>query len=151
MNNQSKITVLKFKKEFGFTTDSKRSNLMKKIRSQENKAERKLRLSLWAKGIHYRKNYKKLPGSPDIVINKSKLIIFVDGEFWHGYNWAQKKQKIQANRGFWIPKIERNMQRDGENNEALKKLGFTVIRFWENEIKRDLNGCLDTILNLINR
>jgi len=123
---------------------------MAKIRSQNTKAEIILRKLLWASGIRYRKNYKKLPGTPDMVLIKYKVAIFVDGEFWHGHNWVQKKQKIQANRGFWIPKIERNMQRDEENNEALKKLGFTVIRFWENEIKKDLNGCLEKILRLIN-
>ena len=73
-----------------------------------------------------------------IVINKNKVIVFVDGEFWHGYNWEVKKKKIKTNRKFWIPKIERNMQRDKENSIALKKLGFKVLRFWEHEIVKDL-------------
>ncbi|NVM64782.1 DNA mismatch endonuclease (patch repair protein) [Mucilaginibacter sp. SG538B] len=142
-----KIFVPKFKKSLGFETTSNRSNLMKKIRSKENKAETKLRISLWNQGIRYRKNYKKLPGSPDIVINKSKVVVFVDGEFWHGYKWEEKKKKIKDNRGFWIPKIERNIQRDNENNLALTQLGYTVIRFWENQIKRDLEGCIAIVLD----
>ena len=146
---KNKITVLKFKKSLGFETTVERSNLMKKIRSSENKAERELRLALWSKGIRYRKNYKKFPGSPDVLINKYKLAIFVDGEFWHGYNWENKKEKIGVNRAFWIPKIERNMQRDEENNLALKKLGFTVIRFWEQQIIKDLEGCVNVILDYL--
>jgi len=105
-----------------------------------------LRKSLWGLGIRYRKNYKKLPGCPDIVITKNKLIVFIDGEFWHGHNWNIKKGKIKANPAFWIPKIERNMERDVENNEILKRLGFKVVRFWEHEIKKDLQGCIDKIL-----
>jgi len=141
--------VPKFKKSLGFETTSERSALMKKIRSKENKAEKSLRKALWNKGIRYRKNHKKFPGSPDILINKRKLAIFVDGEFWHGYNWQEKRQKIKANREFWIPKIERNIQRDEENNIALNHLGFTVIRFWENQIKKDFEGCLKTILEYL--
>ncbi len=143
------ITVPRFKKALGYETDIKRSILMSKIRSKENKAERKLRLELWSKGIRYRKNYKKLPGSPDIVIKKNRLIIFIDGEFWHGYNWTKKKETIKANRGFWIPKIERNMQRDIEINIALEQKGFVVLRFWENQIKKDFDACVNIILERI--
>jgi len=142
-----KIIVPRFKKTLGFETDICRSSLMGKIRSKENKAEKKLRIALWARGVRYRKNYKKLPGCPDIVINKSKLIVFVDGEFWHGYNWEEKKQKIKANRGFWIPKIERNMQRDIEINLALEALGYKVIRFWENQIKKEFDLCVQMVLD----
>jgi len=119
---------------------------MKKIRSKNTKAEVLLRKSLWTLGVRYRKNYKKLPACPDIVITKIKLVVFIDGEFWHGHNWNIKKDRIKANPDFWIPKIERNMERDVENNERLKRLGFKVVRFWEHEIKKDLQGCIDKIL-----
>ena len=99
--------------------------------------------------IRYRKNFKKLPGSPDIAIIKIKLAIFIDGEFWHGYNWEERSHKIKSNREYWIPKIERNMKRDIENNECLNKLGYTVIRFGEKEIYKDLEGCIKTIINRI--
>ena len=144
-----KIIVPRFKKTLGFETDICRSSLMGKIRSKENKAEKKLRIALWARGVRYRKNYKKLPGCPDIVINKSKLIVFVDGEFWHGYNWEEKKQKIKANRGFWIPKIERNMQRDNFNNKELEKMGYTVFRYWEATIKKDIMKCVNEVYESI--
>ncbi len=119
---------------------------MKKIRSQNTKAEISLRKGLWALGVRYRKNHKKMPGSPDIVITRYKVVVFVDGEFWHGHNWAIKRDKIKTNQAFWIPKIERNIERDIENNKALEMLGFTVIRFWEHEIKKDLQGCIDKVL-----
>lgn len=92
---------------------------------------------------------KKLPGSPDIAIVKIKLAIFIDSEFWHGYNWEVKKEKIKANRLFWIQKIERNMERDNENNDLLSAMGYTVLRFWEHEIKKNLQGSLAIILNAI--
>ena len=138
---------MKFKKELGFVTSPVRSALMSKIRSTETKAEILFRKKLWKEGIRYRINYKKLPGSPDIVINKKKLVVFIDGEFWHGYNWEVKKTKIKVNRAFWIPKIERNMQRDIENNILLKEKGFSVLRFWEHEIKNDINGCVTKLLD----
>lgn len=74
------------------------------------------------------------------------LAIFVDGEFWHGYNWEAKKAKIKTNTAFWIPKIERNIQRDNENTEKLIILGFHVLRFWDHEIKKNLNKCINKIL-----
>lgn len=135
--------------ELTFDKAAARSNIMRKVKSSETKAEILLRKSLWAKGIRYRKNFKKLPGSPDIAITKMKLAIFVDGEFWHGYNWEEKNHKIKSNRDYWIPKIERNMKRDIENNESLKKMGYTVIRFGEKTIYKDIEGCVKTIINYI--
>jgi DNA mismatch endonuclease (patch repair protein) len=146
-----KIKVLKFKKELGFSTTAERSALMSKIRSTETKPEQLLRKELWKVGVRYRINVKALPGSPDIVVRKKKLVVFVDGEFWHGYNWAIKRKKIKTNRKFWIPKIERNMQRDLENTGALKKLGFRVLRFWEHEIKKDSNKCIKKIMTVIKK
>jgi DNA mismatch endonuclease, patch repair protein len=142
-----KIKVLKFKKELGFQTSAERSALMSKIRSTGTKPEITLRKELWKTGIRYRVNVKTLPGSPDIVIRKNNLVVFVDGEFWHGYNWDIKKKKIKTNRKFWIPKIERNIQRDIENTKALKKLGFSILRFWEHEIKKDIGKCIRKILS----
>jgi len=148
-NKPEKLKVPKFKKELGFTTTEQRSQIMKKIKSYNTKYEVLLRKELWKNGVRYRINVKKLPGSPDIVINKHKLIVFVDGEFWHGHNWLEKREKIKSNRNFWIPKIERNMERDLENNKALKTQGYKVLRFWEHELKKDINKCLRKILRNI--
>lgn len=146
---ENHIVVPRFNEENGFYTTKQRSELMGKIKAQDTKPELKLKKTLWNLGYRYRKNLRKLPGSPDIVFKKYKLIIFIDGEFWHGYNWAEKKLKIKTNRGFWIPKIERNMQRDEINNNLLSKDGWNVMRFWEKDIKSDFDNCINRILNHI--
>lgn len=143
------IKVPRFEEANGFYTTKARSELMGKIRSKETKPEIKLRKVLWNLGIRYRKNVKKLSGTPDIVISKYKLIVFVDGEFWHGHNWDEKKKKIKSNRDFWIPKIERNMQRDRFNNQVLAENGWKVFRFWDSQIKKEFGICLFQILDYI--
>jgi DNA mismatch endonuclease, patch repair protein len=141
--------VPRFSEANGFYTTRERSGLMSRIKAQNTKPEIKLRKVLWALGLRYRKNVKSLPGKPDIVLRKYKLVIFIDGEFWHGFKWKEKKEKIKSNRGFWIPKIERNMQRDREVNERLEALGYTVIRFWEQQVKKDLNWCINLVLEKV--
>ena len=134
---------------FIFDTTPERSKLMRKIKSTNTKPEIILRKTLWKFGIRYRLNVPKLSGKPDIVITKQKLVIFVDGEFWHGYNWDEKKPKIKSNHDYWIKKIEGNMQRDIINVEKLQSMGYTVLRFWEHEIKKDLQGCLSKIFEIL--
>ena len=146
---ENKIKVPRFEEANGFYTTKERSQLMSKIRSKETKPEKLLRKALWELGIRYRKNVKKLPGSPDIVVTKYKLAIFIDGEFWHGYEWEKKRESIKSNKAFWVPKIERNIQRDAENNLKLKEQGWTVMRFWGNEVNKELGACLDKILSYI--
>ena len=147
--NEKIIKVPRFNSKSGFSTSSERSKLMSKIGSSDTEPEQKLRKFLWNLGIRFRKNVKILPGTPDIVISKYKLIIFVDGDFWHGYNWEQKKMKIKSNRKFWIPKIERNIQRDLINNQKLKEAGWTVMRFWDHELKKEFGVCITQILNYL--
>ncbi|MFT4061657.1 MAG: very short patch repair endonuclease [Edaphocola sp.] len=130
-------------------TTPERSLLMAKIRSKNTKPELRLRKALWAAGLRYRINVKSLPGTPDIVIKKYKLAIFVDGEFWHGKDWPQKKNSIKNNREFWEEKIERNMLRDETANYHLEYLGYTVFRFWDTEINKKLGSCMAQVLNHI--
>lgn len=144
-----KIKVPRFNEGSGFYTTKKRSKLMSKIRGKNTKPEIAFRKALWKEGYRYRIDYKKLPGKPDIVLNPYRVVIFIDGEFWHGYNWEEKKKKIKSNRDFWIPKIERNIQRDQEVNLQLTKLGYVVFRFWERQIKKDLNSCLFTVIEYL--
>ncbi len=143
------IIVPRFNEENGFYTTKDRSNLMRKIKGSDTKPELKLRKFLWNIGLRYRKNVKKLPGSPDIVFNKYRLVIFIDGEFWHGYNWEEKKQKIKSNRDFWIPKIERNIERDKNINKQYSQLNWKIMRFWEHEIKNEFGKCATNILDFI--
>ena len=145
--SKERIRVPRFNEEAGFYTTPERSKIMSKIRGKNTKPELALRKALWAAGYRYRIDYKKLIGKPDIVLKKYRTAIFVDGEFWHGYDWEQRKEKIKSNREFWIPKIERNIQRDAEVNEALQGLGYTVFRFWQKEVDKNLDECLDRVLN----
>lgn len=128
------------------TPEQRRKN-MQRIRSKDTSIELMLRKALWHRGYRYRKNYKKLPGKPDIAITKQKVAIFCDSEFFHGKDWEVKKPKLEKsnNPDFWIGKIERNMQRDLENDQKLQFLGWTVIHFWGKEIKKDLDGCIRVI------
>jgi len=143
------IKVPCFNEANGFYTTKGRSELMAKIKGVNTKPELKLRKALWGMGFRYRKNVKKLPGSPDLVFYKFKLAIFVDGEFWHGYNWEEKRGKIKSNRDFWIPKIERNMQRDRQNRRKLENEGWVVLRFWEQEIYKDFDNCIIKICSYL--
>lgn len=130
---------------YKFVTSKKRSELMSKIRSNNTKPELILRSGLWGKGIRFSRKCSKLPGKPDIVLDKYKTAVFIDGEFWHGYRWQQKKKKIKSNRRYWIPKIERNIARDKKYNKELKKAGWRVVRFWQKQIIKDLPKCLKKI------
>lgn len=144
--SEERIIVPRFNEASGFYTTPKRSKIMSKIRGKNTKPELAFRKALYAKGYRYRIDYRKLIGRPDIVLKKYKTAIFIDGEYWHGYNWQERKPKIKTNRDFWIAKIERNMQRDREVNQGLRDLGYAVFRFWENEIKKDLDTCLERVI-----
>lgn len=130
------------------TPEQRRRN-MQAIKSKDTTIELALRKALWGKGIRYRKNCKTLIGKPDIAITKYKIAVFCDSEYWHGFDWENKNQKIKSNREYWIPKIERNMARDQEVNAALEQEGWTVIRFWERQIRKELDRCVDEILTAI--
>jgi DNA mismatch endonuclease, patch repair protein len=150
MPNGEKIKVPRFDAKSGFATTAQRSRMMGQIRGRETQPEIVFRKALWNMGIRYRKNCRQLPGKPDVAIQKYKLAIFIDGAFWHGYHWAEKKTSIKSNRDFWIPKIERNMQRDQEVGAQLEAMGYTVVRFWEHQLKKSLPSCLAIVLGFIN-
>lgn len=128
------------------TCEQRRKN-MQHIRSKDTRIELTLRKALWHKGYRYRKNYKKLPGSPDIVLTRQKIAVFCDSEFFHGKDWDVKKPKLKKsnNPDFWINKIEQNMQRDFENDKKLLFLGWTVIHFWGKDILQDTEKCVRVI------
>ena len=132
------------------TPEQRRRN-MQAIKSKDTTIELSLRKALWSKGIRYRKNCKTLIGKPDIAITKYKIAVFCDSEYWHGFDWENRNQKIKSNREYWIPKIERNMARDQEVNAALEREGWTVIRFWERQIRKDLDSCVDDVLSAIEK
>ena len=123
------------------------SKNMSRIRSKDTSIEVALRKALWKEGIRYRKNYRALPGTPDIAITKYQLAIFCDSEFFHGKDWEILKLRLEKgkNPDFWIKKIERNRNRDFENDRKLLFLGYTVLHFWGQDITKHTNECLQAI------
>ena len=126
-------------------TPEQRHKNMQAVKNKDSKIEVLLRQELWSRGIRYRKNVNRIYGKPDIVFIGKKIAVFCDSEFWHGYNWEQRKSDIKSNQEYWIPKIERNIQRDIEVTKKLESEGWTVIRFWGNEIKKNTAQCADII------
>ena len=128
-------------------TKEQRSKCMSHIRSKDTGIEVALRKALWHKGYRYRKNYKELPGTPDIVLTKYRIVIFCDSEFWHGKDWDVLKPRLLRgkNPDYWIQKIERNRERDVKVDRELLLLDWTVIRFWGEEILKDTDQCIRVI------
>ncbi len=135
-------------------TKKQRSNNMKCIKSKDTEIEVKLRRELWKRGYRYRKNDRSLPGTPDITMPQYMIAIFCDGEFFHGKNWDDLRMRLlnSNNADYWISKISHNIERDNQVNRMLLNRGWTVIRFWGNEIKSDTEGCIriidDTVIEL---
>lgn len=126
-----------------------RSKNMSAIRSTGSKIETKLARSLFAEGFRYRKNDKSVFGKPDLTFKKYKIAIFVDSEFWHGKDWTTRIHQHKSNREFWVKKIERNIERDKEVNDQLLKEGWKILRFWGEDITKNLRTCTDKIIETI--
>lgn len=139
-----------FKPEFAIQVSVKKTPEqihynMSRIRAKDTGIEVKLRKELWSRGIRYRKNVKDITGKPDLAFIGKKIAVFCDSEFWHGYDWENRKNQLKTNREFWIAKIERNMERDAEVNAKLEEDGWMVIRFWGREIEKETERCADEI------
>lgn len=118
---------------------------MKSNKGKDTKPELLLRKELWRRGLRYRKNYKELFGKPDIVFLGARIAVFVDGKMWHGYDWEHQKDDFKSRRDYWIPKIEHNIEHDYEVTQELISLDWFVMRFWDFEIKKNLQECADKI------
>ena len=127
-------------------TQKQRHKNMSHLRGKNTKPEILLRKALWHRGLRYRKNYKMLPGSPDIVITRYHIAVFVDGDFWHAKGHQERPgEQIESNKEFWQKKLKRNIEREKEVNDELTDMGWLVLRFWESDIKKDLQKCVETI------
>lgn len=127
-------------------TSQQRRRNMQQIRSADTAPERRLRLALWHRGLRYRKNWRALPGTPDIALTRQKIAIFVDGDFWHAHGHAAHPgEQIATHGAFWRKKLARNVERDRETNDALTQAGWLVLRFWESDIKKNLPAVLAEI------
>ncbi len=123
-------------------TKEQRQKNMKAIKSKGTKIEELLAKALWRRGCRYRKNNKDVFGKPDFTFKKYKIAVFCDSEYFHGKDWETQKLRIKTNTEFWHKKIEGNIERDKLVNETLLKNGWKVIRFWGEEIKKNLDFCL---------
>lgn len=146
-------TIKKEPRFYGEVSERSHKN-MSHIRGKDTSIEIVMRKALWAKGYRFRKNYKELPGTPDIALTKYKIAVFCDSEFFHGKDWNILKVKLEKgkNPGYWVEKIQRNMERDQEKDKLLLFEGWTVIHFWGKEILKDTDECVkvveETIFNL---
>ena len=116
------------------TPEQRRKN-MQAVKNKDSKIECLLRNELWQRGLRYRKNVKTVYGHPDIAFIGKKVAVFVDSEFWHGYDWENRKTDIKSHQEFWISKIRGNKERDREEQRALASMGWHSITVWECELK----------------
>ena len=128
-----------------YDTTPEISKRMSKVKLKRNDSEVLLAKALWHRGYRYRLNYKLLPGSPDIALTKYNIAIFVDGEFWHGKDFNQRKNKLKNNKDYWIEKIQENIDRDSRNDTLLKQKGWISLHFWSNDIKKNLDLIIQEI------
>lgn len=120
---------------------------MSRIRSKETKPELTLRKALWKQGVRGYRKYPLLPGKPDLLFPRVKLVVFVDGCFWHGCPIHYRSPK--SNTDYWLPKIARNIARDQEQVEQLRCQGYVIIRIWEHDVLPDPTRAVDEIITLL--
>lgn len=146
---------MKAKERLFSDVTEQRKKTMSRIRGKDTSIEITLRKALWNKGYRFRKNYKAIPGSPDICMTKYKIAIFCDSEFFHGKDWDILKPRVEKgnNGDYWVKKIQENIDRDEETDKKLLFLGWTVIHFWGKDILRNTDACIkvieDAILDLM--
>lgn len=138
---------MKHPKAYDTTPETRRR--MAKVKLKNGTAEQVLAKRLWHMGYRYRKNDKRLPGSPDIAISKYQIAIFVDGEFWHGKDWEHRKKRLKRNREYWIEKIEENIARDERVDRQLRAQGWIPLHFWEKDVLKDVDLCISDILSCL--
>lgn len=124
--------------------------IMASIKQADTEPELMLRKALWKRGLRFRKNFKQLPGKPDVVFTRAKIAVFCDGDFWHGHNWALRglsslDEELLGYSDFWREKILHNIERDKTVTEMLKNDGWCVIRFYESDIRCNLDSCIEVI------
>lgn len=128
-----------------------RSENMSRIRSKNTSIEILLGKAIWSLGLRYRKNDKTVLGKPDFVFKGKKVVVFCDSEFWHGKYLLEGKYIPKTNTDYWIPKLERNIKRDKEVNELLQSQGWTVVRFWEKDIRKNPEKCAAEVFDILQK
>ncbi|MFN7970782.1 MAG: very short patch repair endonuclease [Acidobacteriota bacterium] len=124
-------------------TPEQRSRTMSRIRRTDTKPELLIRRLSFARGLRYRKYSSRLPGTPDLVFAKARVVVFVDGDFWHGWRFDEWEAKLSSS--YWRAKIGRTRERDQANVASLEAAGWTVLRIWEHEVESHPAQCVDRI------
>ena len=125
------------------------SRRMSKVKTKRNKPETLLAKALWHKGYRYYLNNRKLLGTPDITISKFNIVIFIDGEFWHGKDIKEFESRNHNNKEYWLEKIQENIKHDSYVTKKLQQDGWNVIRFWSKDIMQYLDDCITVIEDYI--
>ena len=127
-------------------TPEQRRYCMSRVKGKDTGLELSVRSALHRRGLRFRKHVKDLPGKPDIVFSRLKVLVFVDGDFWHGYRFPAWEHKLSE---FWRKKISQTRKRDVKNRRKLREMGWTVIRLWQHELKQDFEGSVNRILSAV--
>ena len=127
-------------------TPEQRSYCMSRIKGKDTGLEVRLRSELHKRGLRFRKHVKELPGKPDIVFSRARVVVFVDGDFWHGYRFPSWEHKVSD---FWKNKISKNRERDRKNHNRIRSMGWKVIRLWQHEIKRNFDRCIERVISTV--
>ena len=130
-------------------TKEQRSWNMSRIKCKDTRIEVAVRKRLFSLGYRYRKNDKRLPGKPDIVLPKYKTVIFIHGCFWHLHSNCKIARIPKSNTDFWIDKLNRNVEKDQKNRQQLEDAGWRVIIIWECEIEKDINEVIQNIVQTL--
>jgi len=125
---------------------AKRSDIMSRIRSKNTSLELRVFSDLRRLGFRFQKHYSKVPGKPDVAWPSKKVVVFIDGDFWHGWRYAKRKKKLTL---FWRNKIENNMRRDQRNFRKLRRMGWRVVRVWEHQLAKDREKAMNKILEML--
>jgi DNA mismatch endonuclease, patch repair protein len=130
-------------------TPEKRSEIMSKIRSKNTKAEVIVFRELRRRRIYFQKHYNRAEGCPDIALPRKKKAVFIDGDFWHGYQFSKNKKRLPKK--YWQDKIENNIKRDRDNRLKLKEAGWHVLRVWEHEVLKNFDETMAKIVNFLHK
>ena len=127
-------------------TPEQRSYCMSRVKGKDTGIETSVRSELHRRGLRFRKHVKDLPGKPDVVFTKTKVAVFIDGDFWHGYRFPTWEHKVSD---FWKKKISKSRERDTKSHRKLRDMGWTVIRLWQHDLERDFEGSIERIISAV--
>jgi len=128
-------------------TKATRSRIMASIKSRNTSPERKVFIELKKHGVYFQRHYQNAAGSPDIAIPSKRRVVFIDGDFWHGFRYPAWKKRLKNK--FWRDKIERNRRRDKFCHRALRNRGWLVMRVWEHQISNNFNETINSIVTFL--